>query len=444
MGRVLTINRIIKPFNKKIYIEGDKSLSIRWVLLSSLSKNKSISYNLLKSDDVLSALSCIKKLGSRVIIKNNKCEIIGSGLKYKINKNLILNAGNSGTLGRLILGLLVNADKKFKLIGDKSLSKRDFGRVIKPLKKFGASFTSNNNRLPIVMKGVQKPWPINFNEQKGSAQCKTSVMFAALKSEGTTKIKAKKSRDHTEILLKHLKIPINIKKTKNFDYISIRGVKKINSLKYRIPGDMSSSAFFIVLTILSKKSKILIKNVNINPSRIGVINILKKMGANIKLINSRKYQGEMIADVFAESSENLKGVTCPKNLNSSAIDEFLLIFLIAARSKGVSSFKDISELNEKESERLNWGSKILSLMGIKNKKTKDSIKIYGNPKLQIKKTIHIKNFLKDHRVFMMSVIAALTFGGKWQINDPDSINTSFPSFLKTLKFVEQNKYQKSR
>ena len=143
---------------------------------------------------------------------------------------------------------------------------------------------------------------------------------------------------------------------------------------------------------------------------------------------------------LTKSSKNLKGVTCPKNLNSSAIDEFLLIFLIAARSKGVSKFNDISELNQKESKRLNWGSKILSLMGIKNKKTKDSIKIYGNPKLQIQKTIHIKNFLKDHRVFMMSVIAALTFGGKWKINDPDSIKTSFPSFLKTLKFIEQKKY----
>ena len=189
-----------------------------------------------------------------------------------------------------------------------------------------------------------------------------------------------------------------------------------------------------------KKDFTLIKNVNVNPSRIGVINILKKMGANIKFINTRKYRGEMIADVFAKSSENLKGVTCPRNLNSSAIDEFLLIFLIAARSQGVSRFNDISELNQKESERLNWGSKILSLMGIKNKKTKDSIKIYGNPKLQIQKTIHIKNFLKDHRVFMMSVIAALTFGGKWKINDPDSIKTSFPSFLKTLKFIEQKKY----
>lgn len=437
MGKTLIINRIIKPFSKKINIEGDKSLSIRWVLLSSLSKNKSISYNLLKSEDVLSAISCVKKLGSSVKIKNNKCEIIGSGLKYKINKNLILDAGNSGTLGRLILGLLVNADKEFKLVGDKSLSKRDFSRVTQPLKKFGASFRENRNHLPIIMKGLQKPRSINFYEQKGSAQCKTSIMFAALKSEGITKIKAKKSRDHTEILLKHLKIPINIKKTKYLDYISVRGVKKINSLRYKIPGDMSSSAFFITLTVLSKGSKILIKNVNINPSRIGVINILKKMGGKIKFMNVRKYKGESIADIFAESSVNLKGINCPKNLNSTAIDEFLLIFLVAARSKGVSNFKDISELNQKESKRLDWGSRILKLMGIKNEITKDSIKIYGNPKLQIKKTIHIKNFLKDHRVFMMSVIAALTFGGKWKINDPDSIKTSFPSFLKTLKHIEK-------
>ncbi len=248
----LIINRTIKPFNKRITVEGDKSLSIRWVLLSSLSKKKSTSYNLLKSDDVINAISCIKKLGSKVKIKKNKCEIIGSGLEYKIKKNLILNAGNSGTLGRLILGLLININKKIKLIGDKSLSRRDFARIINPLKEFGAIFETKSNYLPIIMKGLKKPKSIYFHELKGSAQCKTSVMFAALKSSGITKIKAKKSRDHTEHLFKNLKIPTSIRKTKNYDFISIRGVKRINSLNYKIPGDISSSAFFIVLTILSK------------------------------------------------------------------------------------------------------------------------------------------------------------------------------------------------
>ena len=434
MNKSLKINKLINPFNKTITVEGDKSLSIRWVLLSSLSKKKSVAYNLLKSEDVFSAINCIKELGAKVKISKDKCNIIGVGLNYKQKENLILNAGNSGTLGRLILGLLINYNDKIKLIGDKSLSKRDFSRITKPLKKFGASF-SKKKTLPLIMKGTNKPKSIHYIEEKGSAQCKTSIMLAALKSKGITKIKAKKSRDHTEILFKHLKIPLKIKKNKNYDTIQIKGVKNIKPLNYKIPGDISSCSFFIVLTILSKDSQLLIKNVSVNPSRIGIINILKRMGASIKILNKKNYKGEKTADIFIKSSENLKAINCPSKYNSSAIDEFLIIFLVAAKSKGISIFKNLAELNQKESPRLIWGSKILNYMGIRTKLTKNSIKIYGNPNLIIKNDIQIKNFLKDHRVFMMSVIAALTFKtkGNWDIYDLESIKTSFPTFLKTLK-----------
>lgn len=436
MRNILKINKIIKPFNKKISVEGDKSLSIRWVLFASLSKKKSISYNLLKSEDVYSAIKCVKKLGSKVKFTKKNCEITGIGLNSELKKKLTLNAGNSGTLGRLILGLLINFENKITLVGDKSLSKRDFSRVIVPLRKFGASFKSKNNKLPLVMKGLKSPSSIRYIENKGSAQCKTSIIFAALKSKGETIIKAKKSRDHTELLLKYLKVPIKIKKKKNYDLIKIKKIKKINQLNYRIPGDISSCAFFIVLTILSKNSKLLIRNINVNPTRIGLITILNKMGASIKLLNKRIYKGEKIADIFVKSSKNLKSINCPIELNSSAIDEFLVIFLVAAKSKGISLFKNLSELNQKESPRLKWGSKILNYIGIRNITTSNSIKIYGNPHIKINNIIKIKGFLKDHRVFMMSVIAAMTFGGKWEISDLDSIKTSFPSFLKTLNSIK--------
>ncbi len=433
--KIFKISKEIKPFKKKIFVESDKSLSIRWVLFSSMSSKKSVATNLLKSEDVLSAIDCIKKLGSKVKFHNNKCEIIGNGLSYNIKNNLILNSGNSGTLGRLLLGLLINSQKKIKLIGDKSLSKRDFSRVTIPLKKFGAKFSSNS-KLPLYIKGLKNPKPINYFEKKGSAQVKTSLIMAALKTKGLSKIKAKKSRTHTEIMLKNLKVPIKIKKTKNYDYIQINGVNKISPLNYNIPGDISSSAFFLVLTILSKNSELLIKNININPSRTGIIKILKKMGANIKIINKKIYKGEYVGDIIVKSSKNLKNINCPTKYNSSAIDEFLVIFLVAARSKGISYFKNLSELNHKESPRLYWGSKILNFMGVKNIVTNDSIKIYGNPNLKISKKIHIKNYLKDHRIFMMSVIAGLTFGGTWKINDQDSIKTSFPSFLKILRKIQ--------
>ena len=437
MSGTLLIKNKIKKFNKKIKVTGDKSLSIRWVLLASQATGKSKAHNLLMSEDVLAAINSIKKLGIKVKICKNHCEIFGNGINgFSFKKNLTIDAKNSGTLGRLILGLLIKSPKKIKLVGDKSLSKRDFSRVTRPLQEFGAKFYYKNKyKLPLSILGSNSVRGINYLESKGSAQCKSSVMLAALNSAGTTFIKAKKSRNHTELLFKYLKIDIKVRKTKKYDFIDIKKPKKIPAFNYQIPGDISSSAFFIVLTTLSDDSKLLIKNVNINSSRIGIITILKKMGAKILLKNKKNYRGEKISDIFIKSSKNLRAINCSSELNSSAIDEFLIIFLIAARAKGVSYFKDIAELNQKESPRLDWGSKILNMMGVKTELTKDSIKIYGQPNLEIKKPITIKNYLKDHRIFMMSTIAALTCGGKWKIHDMDSINTSFPSFLTIIRKI---------
>ncbi len=432
----IKINKTIKPFNKTLEIEGDKSLSIRWALLASQAMGVSKSINLLKSEDVMSTLDCLKKLGVKIKLKKKICEIYGLGLNgYKYKKNIILNAGNSGTLARLIMGLLVHAKSKIKIIGDKSLSNRDFYRIINPLKKFGARFKTNSGKLPITINGTDLPRSINHIERKGSAQVKSSIMLAALNTKGKTIIKAKESRNHSELIFKYLKLPIKVKKIKNYDLIEIKGKKNIRPLNYNIPSDISSSAFFIVLTVLSNNSKLKIKNININSSRIGIIKILKLMGVKINLKNIRNYKGEKIANLFIESTKSLKPINCVSKLNSSAIDEFLLIFLVAARANGISTFKNLSELNQKESPRLIWGSKILSMMGVKNIVTKDSLKIYGNPVLKVKKKIIIKKFLKDHRVFMTCAIAALTFGGDWLIHDKDSIKTSFPSFLKKIRYL---------
>ena len=432
----IKIRNKIKKFNKNLITVGDKSLSIRWALLASQSLYKSRSYNLLISEDVLNTLSCLKKLGVKIKLTKRFCEIYGVGLNgFKYKKKLSLNAGNSGTLGRLIMGLLVHSKNNVKLKGDRSLSKRDFLRVSEPLAKFGARFKTNFGKLPIVIKGTDEAMPISYHENKGSAQCKSAVMLAALNTNGETTIKAKKSRDHTELLFKHLKIPIKIDKKKNYDLIKIKGKKKIPAINYKIPSDISSSSFFIVLTALSKNSKLRIKNININPSRTGIITILKMMNVKIKKKNIRVYKGEKVADLIIQSSKKFKSINCPVKFNSAAIDEFLLIFLVAAKAEGISYFKNLSELNEKESPRLKWGSKILNKMGIKNITTSHSIKIYGNPNLKINHKVIVKNFLKDHRVFMTSVVAALSFGGDWQIHDKDSINTSFPSFLKMMNYL---------
>ncbi len=440
MSNIFVIKKKINNFNKKIIeVSGDKSLSIRWVLLASLAEGKSRSFNLLNSEDVKASINAIKKLGIKVKTKKNFCEINGKGLNgYNYKKGTVINAENSGTLSRLILGLLINTNTEIKIIGDRSLSIRDFKRVSDPLKKFGAKFKlTKNKNLPLNIMGTKNLKPIRYNENRGSAQCKSCVIFAALRTVGTTIIKAKKSRNHTELLCKYLKLPISILEKKNYDLIKIKKAKKIKPFNYNIPSDISSAAFFIVLTCLTNNSSLTIKNVNINPSRIGIIIILKKMGAKIVFKNKKFYKGELVADIFVRSTKNLKSINCPVRYNSSSIDEFLLIFLVAAKAKGVSFFRNLGELNQKESPRLKWGSKILNLMGIKNDLTSSSIRIFGNPRINIEKKIIIKDYLQDHRIFMSSVVAALSFGGEWHIHNKNSINTSFPNFLKILKNLQK-------
>ena len=439
MPNSIIIKNKIGNYNKVIRVSGDKSISIRWVLFSSLAEGVSKAKNLLMSEDVLAAIKAIKKLGIKSNIKKNECKIYGKGFEgYKYKKNITINAENSGTLGRLILGLLINTNYKIKLIGDKSLSKRDFKRVAEPLSKFGAKFKLNQNKnLPLTITGSSNLKSIIYTERKGSAQCKSAVIFGAMRSGNTTIIKAKKSRNHTELLCKYLKLPLKVKRYKNFDEIRVSKVNLIKPINYNIPSDISSSAFFIVLTALADQSQLRIKSVNINPSRTGIITILKKMGVIIFFKNQKIYKGEKIADIIIKSPENIKPINCPSNLNSGAIDEFLIIFLVAAKAKGVSYFKNLGELNQKESPRLKWGAYILSQMGIKTVTTNNSIKIYGDPNLVIRKKIIIKNYLKDHRVFMASVIAALSFGGEWKLYDKDSIKTSFPNFLKILNKIKK-------
>ena len=439
MSNHIIIKKKITNFKKKILVSGDKSISIRWVLFASIASGISKAKNLLVSEDVLAAINIIKKFGIKVAKKKGHYIIIGKGINgYNYKKNIVINAKNSATLGRLILGLIINTPKTIKLIGDKSLSRRDFKRVAAPLSKFGVKLKLKENYgLPLTIQGSKNIKSIKYLETRGSAQCKSAVMLAAMRANGTTYIKAKKSRNHTEKIMKNLNLPIKVIERKNHDLILIKKVKKIKTLNYNIPSDISSSAFFIVLTALSNNSELTIKNVSINPSRLGIVTILKKMGVSIALLNKKIYRGEEIADIKIKSSRSIKPINCPSNLNTSAIDEFLLIFLVAAKANGISYFRGLAELNKKESPRLYWGSKILNKMGVKNITTKNSIKIFGNPNLNIDKKIIIKNYLKDHRVFMTSVIAALSFGGIWKIHDSQAMKSSFPDFLKILKKLKK-------
>ena len=435
MNSTIEISSKIKKFNKLIKVPGDKSISIRSLLLSSQAVGISKIYNLLESDDVISTINSLRKLGIKIIKKKNRYFVYGRGLDgYNYKNNTIINAGNSGTFARLICGLIASNPRSIKLIGDKSLSRRDFSRVIKPLSMIGVNFKSKNNKLPQIITGNNLLRPITYKELKGSSQVKSSIMLAALNTPGTTILKCIPSRNHTELMFKNcLKIPISVKKNNNFDVIRIKGGNRFNRFDYTVPGDISSASFFIVLTILSDNSEITIKNVNINNTRTGIIDIIKKMNAKVKFKNKKKYKGEINADILVKSSKNLKSINCPKSFNTRSIDEFLIIFLLCAKANGISKFNGIQELRHKESDRLKVASNFLKMIGVKVEERFDSLKIYGNPKLYLSKKYVIKNYFKDHRVFMMACVAALTLGGTFEIHDKESIKSSFPNFLNIIK-----------
>ena len=435
MSSYIRINKKIGNFKNSIEIPGDKSISIRLIMLASIAIGKSRLYNLLDAEDISSTINSLKSLGVKILKNKKTVEVFGVGLNgLKVKKNFIINAGNSGTFARLLCGLVAKTDRTIKLVGDKSLSKRDFSRVVIPLNKFGINFRSKNNKLPLIIQGTKNLRPIRYVEEKGSAQVKSAILIASLNTPGETTIKCIPSRNHTELMFKHcLGVPITVKRGNKYEIIKVKGQKQFKCFNYNVPGDVSAASFFIALTILSKNSELIIKNVNVNKTRNGIIEILKKMRGKLTLINKRLYNGEIISDIKVESTYFLKSINCPKRLNTKSIDEFLIIFLLCAKAKGVSTFKDIQELRHKESDRLKIASNFLKKIGIKIVETRDSLKIYGNPSLELSDKFEIKNFLKDHRVFMMSCIAALTMGGDFKIHDRDSINSSFPNFIKILK-----------
>ncbi len=358
----LYVNHKISPFNKSISVDSDKSLSIRSFLIGSICQGTSIANNVLESEDVKSAIKVCRDLGVKIIkVKNKTYKIYGNGLgSFAIKKNSVLNFNNSGTLCRLITGIISttpNIDVKIK--GDQSLNKRSMKRLIYLMSEFGAIFTPKN-KYTLPLKVTSSPMPVGINYKAGvSAQLKSAVILAGLNSYGKTIIEEKvQSRDHTENLLKTNTQSIKIKKNKS-KVIIIEGKKYLKPFKINIGGDPSSAAFFTTLTLLNQNSSLKIKNVGLNPTRIGFYNILKKQKAKIKFFNVRKENNEVIGDILVKSCK-LKPIKSPASMYPSTTDEFLLLFLIAGLQNGISIFKGIADLANKESSRAHEMKKIFN------------------------------------------------------------------------------------
>ena len=327
---------------------------------------------------------------------------------------------------------------KIKVIGDSSLNKRDMKRIIEPLSRIGCNFfPKNKTTLPLTIESTSMPLAQKHLETIGSAQVKSAILLAALNTPGITCVQVeKKSRDHTENLLKKIKADIKIEKKGKTDLISLKGQKNLFSFNVNIPGDPSSAAPFVMLALLTPNTKLLIKNVNCNPTRIGFVNILKKMNANIKIKNLTKKSGELVGNILVKSSK-LKPVKCPKNLVPLAIDEFPLLFMIASITKGMSKFNGIKELRNKESDRIKSMEVGLNKIGIKTKSDTDSLKIFGNPNIEIKNKLKIFP-QDDHRVAMSFFCLGQLLNGKIEIKNFQTVNTSFPKFLSVMKKIGAN------
>ena len=431
----LYIHYKIPEFKKSIKVDSDKSISIRSFLIGAISQNISSVRNVLESHDVFSTIKCLRKLGVKIEkLKKKKYLIYGKGLgSFLAKKNTILNFGNSGTLARLIIGILATTpDINLKVKGDSSLNRRSMKNLIEIMSQFGASFSpSKRFRFPLQI--TSSEFPVGINYKAGlSAQLKSATILAALNSYGNTLIYEKeKSRDHTENILSKNTDSIKIKNGKE-KIIKVVGKKYLKPLNISVPGDPSSAAFFTALTLINKNSTLKIKDVGLNKTRIGFYELLKKHGAQIKLSNQRKNNNEIIGDIFVKSTP-LKPIKASKNYYVNSTDEYPILFVIAALTNGISVFKGIGDLANKESNRIIEMQKILKQIGIKSKATKDQIKIFGNKNINISKKIIIVPSLGDHRICMSSFILAILTGVKIKINNFNTVFTSSPSFLTIMK-----------
>ena len=431
----IRINSKIKQFKKTIQVDSDKSISIRSFLIGAISQDISKANNVLESEDVYSTIKCLEKLGVKIKkIKPKSYLIYGKGLgSLFAKKNLQLNFGNSGTLARLLIGILSTTPNiELKIQGDRSLNKRNMKKLIQLMSEFGAEFLPKN-KFNFPLRFISTEMPIGIKYKAGiSAQLKSAVILAGLNSYGTTEIiEEKTSRNHTEnILIKNPQtIKINMKGKK---IIKIFGKKYLNPINLNVPGDPSSAAFFTALTLLNKDSSLKIKNVGLNPTRVGFYELLKKHGAKIKFKDIKKSNNEIYGDIYIKSSK-IKPIRASKEYYVKSTDEYPILFIIAALTNGMSVFKGIKDLANKESNRIKEMQKILKQINIKSVASKDKIKIYGKRLIKNKnKKINVPN-LGDHRICMAAQILSLITGIKAKINNFETVYTSAPSFLKIIK-----------
>ena len=412
-------------------IPGDKSISHRSIIIPSISNGVCEIQNILKSDDVLHTIEAIKAMGVNIEENGKKLIIKGKGLNSLTAPSKKIYLGNSGTSARLLTGLLSSQKFRSVLTGDKSLSSRPMKRITDPLTEMNAKIYTTNGSLPITIEKSNLK-PINYDLTIPSAQIKSGLLLAALNTKGKTEITENKiTRDHTEIMLRSFGANIEIEKIENKKVIKIVGQKELIPTNIDVPSDLSSSAFFIVAALINDNSKIILKNINNNPTRNGIILALKKMGANIKILHQRRSNNENICDIEVRSS-NLHGCELGPEFADLMIDEYPILSIAASFANSPSIFRGLKELRVKESDRLKLILINLQNCGVNCKSENDDLFIYPSKEYQIN-----NNFIKtdfDHRIAMSFCIMGTKLG-PLNIDDSSSINTSFPEFKNELNKI---------
>ena len=419
MSNFLTSNS--GPLKGSIKVPGDKSISHRSIMLGSIAEGVTRVSGFLEGEDSLATLNAFRDMGVQIERNGSNVVIHGVGMRGLKEPKNPLNLGNSGTSIRLMSGLLSAQNFDSKLCGDESLSTRPMGRVINPLREMGADIFGDDSRPPLTIKGGSKLSGIEYTLPVASAQIKSCLLLAGLYGEGiTTVIENGISRDHTERMLRGFGYDV----ISSDNRISLLGGGSLKGCDIEVPSDISSAAFFMVAGCISKESSITLNSVNINPTRTGVIDILKLMGGNIELLNQRLQAGELIADIKVSSS-NLKGIEIPENLVPLAIDEFPVLFIAASCADGETVLTGAKELRVKESDRIQVMADGLTSLGIENHVLEDGIRILGGE--FTKQASSIKSH-HDHRISMAFAIASVRSKFDIEIEGVDNVKTSFPNF----------------
>ena len=419
------------PLKGSIKVPGDKSISHRSIMLGSIATGITKVSGFLEGEDSLATLNSFKEMGVEIERQGSNVTINGVGMHGLREPAKPLNLGNSGTSIRLMSGLLSAQSFNSVLCGDESLSKRPMARVIDPLRKMGADISGSESKPPLMIKGGKKLSSLEYKLPVASAQIKSCLLLAGLYADGETHIIENGiSRDHTERMLRGF----GYKVTTSPGHVSILGGGILKACDIEVPSDISSSAFFMVAASIAKEADITLLAVNVNPTRTGVIDILRLMGANIELSNERLEAGELIADIRVQSS-NLKGIEIPEHLVPLAIDEFPVIFIAASCAQGETVLTGAKELRVKESDRIQVMANGLAALGIKNEVLDDGIKIIGG---KFKEQVAPIKSHHDHRISMSFAVASVRSNFEIRIDGVDNVKTSFPNFVELTNSIGMN------